>query len=120
VVVPNGNGRGHVRLLTREHLDARTTAARAFDAIARGIATDLGGESQLSTVQKHLIEAFAGIAIHVNDLNARLLLGQEIDIGEHSQVVTTLVRVASRIGLKRVAKQIPELDDYLRTKGFSK
>jgi hypothetical protein len=42
-----GNGRGKVRLLTRDALDNRTRAARQFDAIAEGIAQDLGGEDGL-------------------------------------------------------------------------
>jgi hypothetical protein len=49
--IVGGNGRGKVRLLTREDLDGRTKARRQFDAIAEGIAADLGGSDQLSTVQ---------------------------------------------------------------------
>jgi hypothetical protein len=65
-------------------------------------------------VQKHLVEAFAGCAIHVNDMNARLLLGQQVDILVHSNAISTMVRVASRIGLNRVAKTIaPSLSEYL-------
>ena len=41
--------------------------AFAIDAIARGIAIDKGGEANLSTVEKHLIENFAGIAVVIND-----------------------------------------------------
>src|SRR5262245_60796207 len=48
------------QLLTRDQLDKRSNAAKQFDAIADGIAQDLGGEDQLSTVQRHLVEAFAG------------------------------------------------------------
>src|SRR5262245_61985535 len=88
------NGRGKVRLLTRQALDGRTKARKQFDAIARGVAADLGGQEQLSTVQKHLLEAFAGAAVHMHDLNARLLLGCEVDLTEHSQVISTLVRLA--------------------------
>ena len=43
--------------------DEATKAAARFDAIALGVARDLGGEDQLSTVQKQLVEAFAGIAL---------------------------------------------------------
>jgi hypothetical protein len=110
----SGQVRDEARLLTRENLDKRTKASRQFDAIARGIASDLGGEAQLSTVQKHLVEAFAGAAIHVQDKNARLLLGEEVDIVEHCQAISTLVRVAQRIGLRRVARNItPDLSNYL-------
>jgi hypothetical protein len=106
---------GKVRLLTRDALDGRTKARRQFDAIAEGIAADLGGEDQLSTVQRHLVEAFAGAAIHVNDINARLLMGEQIDIIAHSTAISVMVRVASRIGVGRVPRTVtpPNLREYL-------
>jgi hypothetical protein len=104
--IASGNGQGKTRLLTRNNLDGRTKARKQFDAIAKGIAADLGGEDRLSTVQRHLIEAFAGAAVHVHDLNARLLLGEEVDTLVHSQVISTMVRIASRIGTQRVARDV--------------
>jgi hypothetical protein len=110
----NGKYLGKTRLLSRSQLDRRTTAAQEFDAIARAIAADLGGEDQLSTVQKHLVEAFAGCAIHVGHINALLALGKEIDVVEHSQAISTMVRVASRIGINRLPKNItPSVKDYI-------
>jgi hypothetical protein len=94
------------QLLTREHLDGRTNAAKAFDSIATSIANDLGGEAALATVQKHLVEAFAGVAIVVNDMNARKALGQDVDLLQQSQAISTLVRLAARIGVRRIAKDI--------------
>ena len=87
-------------------MDGRTRARRQFDAIADGIASDLGGEDSLSTVQRHLVEAFAGVAIAVHDLNARLLLGEQINILEQSQAISTMVRIASRIGTERVPREL--------------
>jgi hypothetical protein len=110
-----GNGQGKVRLLTRRHLDGRTIAARQFDEIASAIAADMGGVSQLSTIQKHLVEAFSGAAVHVQSLNARMLLGEDVDLSKHAQAVTTLVRVASRLPIGRVARQIPSMQEYLRS-----
>jgi hypothetical protein len=109
-VIASGNGQGKTRLLTRE-----TKASKQFDAIAEGIAQDLGGEGRLSTIQHHLVEAFAGAAVDVHDLNARLLLGEEVDIVAHSQAISTMVRIASRIGVQRVARDIsPSLADIMR------
>src|SRR5262249_13151731 len=107
--------RKRAELLSREHLDGRTKARRQFDAIASGIARDLGGEDRLSTIQKHLVEAFAGVAVHVHDLNAHLMLGEQIDVAEHAHAISTMVRVATRIGVRRIAKEInpPSLKDYL-------
>ena len=110
----NGRRRGKLRLLDRSNLDRRTKAAQKFNSIAAGIADDLGGEARLSTVQKHLVEAFAGAACHVNDLNAKLLLGLEVDIVAHAQAISTMVRVATRIGVERVARDVtPSVQDYV-------
>jgi hypothetical protein len=109
-----GNGRGKIRLLTRQSLDGRTKARKQFDAIAEGVAADLGGEDRLSTVQRHLVEAFAGCAIVLQAINARILLGEPIDISDQSSAASTLVRIASRIGIDRVARDItPSLSEYL-------
>jgi hypothetical protein len=107
-----GNGRGKIRLLTRSSLDGRTRARKQFDAIAEGIAADLGGEDRLSTVQRHLVEAFAGCAVVLQAINARILLGEAVDIADQSSAASTLVRLASRIGIGRIVKDIsPSLTD---------
>ena len=106
---------GKLRLLTRDHLDGRTKAAQRFDAVADAIAEDLGGEDRLSAIEKHLVEAFAGVSIHLGDLHARLLLGERINIVEHATAVSTMVRIASRIGVRRIARDVtPTLADIMR------
>jgi len=86
-----------------------------FDAIVTGIQSDLGGKDQLSTVEAALIEAFAGATVHVHDLNARLLLGQKIDLTQHAAAISSLVRIASRIGTRRRPKDVtPTLHEYLQ------
>jgi len=110
-----GNGKGKIRLITRSALDGRTKARKQFDAIANGIAADLGGEGQLTTVQKHLVEAFAGVSIVVNAINAQLLLGKPVDILELSSAVSTLVRLASRLGVDRIARDITDPLTYARS-----
>ena len=116
VTMPTGNGRGKVRLLTRQSLDGRTKARKRFDAVVEGIASDLGGEAHLTTVQRHLVEAFAGCAVVVHDINARLLLGQQIDISEATQAVSSLVRLASRIGVGRHMRDVTDLTDHITKK----
>jgi hypothetical protein len=107
-----GNGKGKVRLLTRQALDGRTRACRAFDQIAGSIAADLGGEAALSTVQRHLIEAFAGCTIALQAINARILDGKPVDISEQANAASVLVRLASRLGVARVARDVtPSLAD---------
>jgi hypothetical protein len=92
--------------LNRADLDGRTNAAKVFDRIASSIASDLGGETALSTIQRYLIEAYAGAAVTMCDLNARRAMGEDIDIGKLSQAVSAMVRVASRLGIERQSREV--------------
>jgi hypothetical protein len=101
--------------LTREALDGRSNAAKTFDKIVCGVENDLGGRDQLSTVQAALIAAFAGATIHVNQMNALLLIGQAIDLADHAAAISAMVRVASRLGTARLPKNVtPSVQDYVR------
>ncbi len=101
------------QLLIRSDLDNRTNAARFFDQLVIAVENDLGGRDNLSAIERALIEAFVGAAVTLNDLNSKLLLGQTIDISQHTQTVSAMVRVASRLGLQRRAKEIPSLYERL-------
>jgi hypothetical protein len=47
-------------------------------------------------------------------MESRLANGEQINIAEHAQLASTLVRIAQRIGINRRAKDItPALPDYL-------
>src|SRR5215831_10590994 len=85
------------QLLTRDQLDGRTNAAKVFDRLVIDIEGDLGGRDQLSTIERALVEAFAGAAVTLQHLNTKLALGEEIDLAQHAQAVGTMVRVASRL-----------------------
>jgi hypothetical protein len=93
----------------------RTNAAKAFDQLVAAIEVDLGGRDQLSTIERALIEAFAGACVTLHHLNTKLALGESIDPSQHAQAVSAMVRVATRLGLARRAKDIgPGLGDLLR------
>jgi hypothetical protein len=55
-------------LSTATTWDGRTNVARKFDSMVAGIVSDLGGADTLSTVQRNLIEAFAGASALLNHL----------------------------------------------------
>ena len=63
-----------------------------------------------------LIRRFASGAVLAEELEARLARGEAVDIADHALLSSTLVRLAQRIGINRVAKDLtPSLDDYLRS-----
>ena len=73
-------------------LDGRTSAAKAFDRFVADI--DLGGSDRLSAIERTLVEGFAGTAVTLQHLNTQLALGQPIDLSQHAQAVSAMVRVA--------------------------
>jgi hypothetical protein len=101
------------RPFTREQLDQRTVAFKVFENLVANVIQDAGGESEISAVMRELIEAFAGVAIRVRDLNTRGLAGQPVDLSELSLAASTLTRLASRIGTRRVPREVPDLQQYL-------
>jgi hypothetical protein len=103
------------QLLTRDTLDGRTNAAKLFDRLIADIESDLGGRDQLSTIEQQLVVAFAGACVTLEHLNCQLALGQKIDLTQHSSAVGAMVRVASRLGLQRRARDVgPSLGEVLR------
>jgi hypothetical protein len=47
-------------------------------------------------------------------MEAALVDGKPVDIGEYATLVSTLTRVATRIGINRIARNItPTLKDYV-------
>jgi hypothetical protein len=109
----NGRLSAKTRLLTREHLDRRCLSARLFDRLVASIIADLGGEENLSTVQRSLVEAFASAVVTLEDMNCKLLLGQPIDRADHAAAISNMVRVAARIGTRRVPRDVT-FSDLLR------
>jgi hypothetical protein len=101
-------------LFTRDCLDGRTVVGKAFDQLVRDIRSDLGGEGELSRIEISLIEAYASAALLLDQLNAQLLQGQPIDLPQFAQCSTTMVRIASRLGLRRRAKEVLTLDQYIQ------
>jgi hypothetical protein len=110
----NGPARGkrkrHERtkpqLLTRAVIDGRSGAAKLFDRLLGDIEADLGGRSNISTVEHALAEAFAGAVVAWHNLNTRLLLGENVDFTQHAAAASTMVRIGSRLGLSRRSRLV--------------
>jgi hypothetical protein len=93
--------------ITRGNLDGRTLAARQFETIVTQIRADTSANgTELTLVQLAMVEAFAGLSVQLDALNTDVLLGKPVDQGAYCQLITTLVRVGSRLGVKRKPKEI--------------
>ena len=74
----------------------------------------MGGLDRCSEIRVHLIRRFAALACMAEQLEAALARGETIDLQDHALIASTMVRLATRIGIDRRAKNIvPDLKDYI-------
>jgi hypothetical protein len=103
-----GNGRDIL-----PDVDGRSIIARRYREISSAIFVDQGGLDQCSESRQQLIRRFAAVSCLAEQLESKLANGAAIDVSEHALLCSTLTRLAQRIGIDRVAKTIPTLDQYL-------
>jgi hypothetical protein len=95
-------------------IDGRSLVARRYRDISFAMLADQGGDDQCSESRKQLIRRFAAAAVLAEQMEAQLARGESINISEHALLCSTMVRVAQRIGVDRVARNItPTLEQYL-------
>lgn len=98
-------------------IDGRSATARRYRDILAALASDQGGADRLSEARSQLCRRFAALAVQAEHMEAQLTRGEPIDLQEHALIASTLVRLASRIGIDRRARNIvPDLRDYLDAK----
>jgi hypothetical protein len=88
------------------HTDGRSAFARRFKDVASQILADHGHNASETTQQ--LIRRFAGCACIAELNEAALANGDQINIAEHCQLVSTMTRVAARIGIDRIPKDVTD------------
>jgi hypothetical protein len=96
-------------------IDQRSAIARRFRDVIASVCTDLGGADRCTETRLQLIRRFAALAVQAETLEATFAEGKPIDISAHAHISSTLVRLAARIGLKRVARDVtPDPLSYAR------
>jgi hypothetical protein len=104
----------HRRDILPESVDDRSAPARRYRDLVRQLASDQGGLDGLGEARLQLVRRFAGLCVVAELAEAKLAAGGELNIVEHSQLSSTLVRIASRIGLDRIPRDVSALPgDYL-------
>ena len=100
-------------------IDQRSTIARRYRDICSAIASDQGGAERLSEARHQLIRRFAAAAVLAEQIEARMAVGENIDIGQHAMLSSTMTRIARRIGIDRRAHAIvPDLKDYIEERAI--
>ena len=94
--------------------DGRSVIARRYHDIASALLADQNGPGACSEARLQLIRRFAAAAVMAEQMEAELANGQQIDIAEHAQLVSSMVRITRQLGINRVAKDVtPTIDAYL-------
>jgi hypothetical protein len=94
-------------------VDGRTATARRYQDLVANLISDAGGEAGMSETRRQLIRRFAALSVQAERMEALVAMGETIDLAEHCSISSTLVRLASRLGINRSAKLVPPLKDYL-------
>jgi hypothetical protein len=96
-------------------IDGRSAVARRYRDISGAIIIDQGGIDRCSESRLQLIRRFAAAAVLAEQLEGRLANGEQVDINEHATLSSTLVRLAAKIGIDRVPKDVtPSLHELLQ------
>jgi hypothetical protein len=96
--------------------DGRSLTARRFQDLYEDIAGDLGGLALLSEGQKQLIRRAATLSAESERQEAEWANGRPFDLTLYSTTSNCLRRIFESLGLQRIARPVPTLDDYLDAK----
>jgi hypothetical protein len=95
-------------------VDGRSMQARRFKDLIEQMAEDLGGHAGLSEGQRQLIRRCAMLSAECERMEADSALGLPFNVDTYGMLADRLGRALTRLGLKRVAKDVtPTLQDYL-------
>jgi hypothetical protein len=91
--------------------------SRFFKRMVQDLEADLGGRRYLSRIEGELIRGFCGAATLLQHQNVQIALGEttEIDPQAYATLASTLLRIGSRLGLQRRARDVtPDPLQYAR------
>jgi len=95
-------------------VNGNTATARRFRDLVRGFLVDAGGLDQCSEVKLGLLRRLAAVTVQAEQLEARLMNGNEVDVATLCTLASTAMRLSVRLGLERVAKDVsPSLSDLI-------
>ena len=100
-----------------EKLDGRTRMAQAARQRLEVLQDDLGGHSALSYQERSLCRRAVFLEMLLEQRESALAEGREIDEGSHTQSINALMGVWKALGLKRRARDVPSVSDYIQAKG---
>ncbi|MCC5795262.1 MAG: hypothetical protein JJT85_11085 [Chromatiales bacterium] len=96
-----------------DRLDSRYAVVQELRQRFEVIAADLGGLDGLSYYQRSLIERSLWLEAVMARAEEQFAKGGEFDSTVWIQAVNSYQGIASKLGLKRAAKPVPSLSEYI-------
>lgn len=108
-------------------VDKRCAGAKALFEWKNELLNDLGGEENVSTQKRTLVELAVRTRLYVDHVDSFLLEQPSLInkrkrailpiVRERQALVDSLARLLSQLGLDRQAKKVEDLDQYLERRG---
>jgi len=98
-------------------LDGRLGLARELRQRFETLTNDLGGSGSLSYAQRSLCERALWLEYWLATQERDLANGAEFDVGRWVQAANSLQGIFAKLGLERVAKDVPDLQDWIKGRG---
>jgi hypothetical protein len=94
--------------------DPNSAWSRRYHDLVVGHVSDLGGRENLSEAQLSLIRRASSIECELERLDARLSLGEEVNLDEYGRAASHLRRLFETLGVERRPRDVtPAPDEYL-------
>ena len=95
-------------------LDYRTAMAKEMRDRFVALTNDLGGVDRLSYAQRSLCERALWLEYWLASQERSLAAGSAFDAGKWTQACNALQGIFTKLGLKRVPRDVPDLSEWLR------
>ncbi|MCF6225769.1 MAG: hypothetical protein L3J22_05620 [Xanthomonadales bacterium] len=95
-------------------VDGRTWSARRYRELVAHISSDLGGE--LSMCKTAIVCRAAALMTWCEQEEAEHAISGKLNIQVYTTAVNSLRRLMADLGLERVAREVPNLSDWIRAK----
>lgn len=104
---------GKMRLLTLDDMDGRTRAAQHVRDTRAEVVADLGGEDQLSTLERATVDHVSLLDAMVKDIGVRWLRGDSVDASAVPTLINAFNRSAAALGWQRRTKDAsPDISTF--------
>jgi len=111
--LPDAPSSGKLRPLSLGDIDRRTRAARQAEQLLADLINDLGGPRAVTAGQRELAQRAAVMTALIEDMEARMLRGDPVDMNGYLAAVNAMRRVVATLGCLERRPRVISRDDPL-------